>query len=275
MIFYIKEKTIICSQYELPAKKVNIRVYKSSKNGTILGKKLVLILEVYPVKKTFITIFLCICSSLNAASDTCSKAATLVTALSRGNISYVQTEIKSLDNPDLANKDGISLLIMASYKGLDAAIPVITTLLKKRANVDARTTNNTAFNFGPLLSNKSNGSTALMLAAWSGNDAIVNLLLRAKAQVDMLDSLGQTALTYAILGHPLWPNCPMTKSRIDTINLLLNNGANPNMQDSNGLTPLYYYQQIADLKRIGSSNSYMHDKDALMHDEIYNRMVKS
>lgn len=229
------------------------------------------------MKKAFITVFLCLCSFLNA-NEKCAKATTLLASLKRGgskDLMNIQTEIKSLDNPDLVNSDGVSLLMMAAYKGQDsdAIIPIITTLIKKKADVNAETGNNAIFNFGQLLSNKSKKSTPLMFAAWSGNAAIVELLLKARAHVDNQDSLGQTALTYAILGHPFWPQCPMNKSRIDIIKLLLTYGANPNIQDSNGLTPLYYYQQIADLKSIGN-NSYMHDKDVLAHDEIYNRMAQ-
>lgn len=225
------------------------------------------------MKKALIFSFLLTCSSLNILASNCPTAApTLLAALGKGNFSYVQTEIISMENPNITNKDGVTLLMMAAYKGSDSIIPIIKTLLNKKANVNAQTLNNAMFDFGKLLSNKSKGTTALMLAAWSGNYNIVKLLIDAGAHINSQDSLGQTALTYAILGHPLWPRCPLTQSRANIIKLLLAQGANPNLQDSNGLTPLYYYQQIADLKPLGNNSGYEHDKDTLAHDELYNSM---
>lgn len=224
------------------------------------------------MKKTIISLVWLTCSYLSSFAGTpCSQGPTLLAALSKGKISYVQTEITSLENPNITNKDGISLLMMAAYKGSDPIIPIIRTLLGKKADVNARTLKNTAFNFGTLLSNAGKETTPLMLAAWSGNVAIVELLVKAYAEIDSQDSLGQTALTYAILGHPLWPNCPLSSARRAIIKLLLEHGLNPNIQDSNGLTPLYYYQHVADLKPIGNNN-YIHEKEVLAHDEIYNAM---
>ena len=78
------------------------------------------------------------------------------------------------------------------------------------------------------------GTTALMLAAGEGNLEAVNLLLKAKADVNRCDEDGSTALMYA-LNNP------------NIVEVLLKAGADINIKDEDGCTAL-------DLARNGGNN---------------------
>jgi ankyrin repeat protein len=66
------------------------------------------------------------------------------------------------------------------------------------------------------------GRTALMFAAFNGHSGIVQKLLEAGAVVDRRDLMGRTALLYAATG-------PFA----ETVSILLGEGADPNVVDSN------------------------------------------
>jgi len=73
------------------------------------------------------------------------------------------------------------------------------------------------------------GQTALIHAILNLNPEAVNALLTAGAAVNVVDNQGGTALTYA-----------SQKGHIEAVNALLTVGANMNVVDSEGQTPLLY-----------------------------------
>src|SRR5262245_20998922 len=76
--------------------------------------------------------------------------ACLITALKNGEIAKVERALLSVQNPDIHNNDGVTLLMMASYMGRNS---IIQLLLAKNANVNLATFLNKSFYFGNLLSN--------------------------------------------------------------------------------------------------------------------------
>ena len=74
--------------------------------------------------------------------------------------------------------------------------------------------------------------TALIAAAHLGHAEIVRMLIAAKAPLDHVNNLGWTALIEAvILGDG-------GRNHIATVEALVKAGANPNITDRNGVTPL-------------------------------------
>ena len=74
------------------------------------------------------------------------------------------------------------------------------------------------------------GHTALMLAGYNGHTKIVIMLIEEDAVVDRRDLMGQTALLYASSGQ--FP---------ETVKVLLDKGAEPDIVDSNEhFTPLMH-----------------------------------
>lgn len=92
--------------------------------------------------------------------------------------------------------------------------------------------------------NKQNsfGSTALMLAAWQGQDKVVELLLGSGADVQLVDNLEDTAFHHAL----------MSSGNERTAKLLVNGGADVNRRDRFGRSPLCLavelgYEGVVDL----------------------------
>lgn len=96
------------------------------------------------------------------------------------------------------------------------------------------------------------GNTPLMLAAISGNLAIVNTLVERGAEVDAKDNVGSTALMKAI--H---------KGHFEIAECLLKHGADSNQKKFNGAVSLHYAVQNRDLDsadlllRHGADPNYM------------------
>ncbi|MCR8632019.1 ankyrin repeat domain-containing protein [Paenibacillus radicis (ex Xue et al. 2023)] len=99
-----------------------------------------------------------------------------------------------------------------------------------------------------------NGTTPLMRAVnpfgydtLQGVYEMTELLIDAKADVNAVDEKGNTSLSYAVEfnQHALASNEEVTK----VIQLLLRKGANKEMKDNNGLTPLDKAKEIVDEKK--------------------------
>jgi len=74
--------------------------------------------------------------------------------------------------------------------------------------------------------------TALIAAAHLGHDEVVKVLIAAGAPLDHVNNLGWTAVIEAIvLGHG-------GKRHVETLRALIAAGANPNLADGRGTTPL-------------------------------------
>ena len=158
--------------------------------------------------------------------------------------------------------------MFAAYYG---HTPIVQFLLAKKANINLASSCNQDFNFGKLLSNRNNGTSALMLAAFAGKLEIVLALLKAGAQVNAQDSDGQTALIYAILADKNWPNQPLSENRQKILALLLDFGADASIADNNGLDARYYYSQVAGLTPT-FGDLYEKDASLLEQDELLTRM---
>jgi len=81
-----------------------------------------------------------------------------------------------------------------------------------------------------------NGSTALSLASGDGHTDMVELLLDHRADPNIPDNHGGTALIWAAADDVVGPR----KEIVEIVKLLLDNGANPNIQDQWGNTALMW-----------------------------------
>lgn len=192
----------------------------------------------------------------------------LFNATRAGNVAAVKKTLLALKNPDICNGNGVTTLMLASYVG---QLAIAQLVLAQNANPNLATLSNKDFNFGPLLSNKNKGATALMLAAYGAKFDIVCALLKSGAALNMQDSDGQTALVYAILGDAQWPHAPLAPLRKKIIQLLLDFGADPHIKDSNGLDAAYYYSCVAGLKP-GFDGMNESDPKLVAQDPLYVRM---
>eukprot|EP00762_Andalucia_godoyi_P005471 ANDGO_08400.mRNA.1 Tankyrase len=77
------------------------------------------------------------------------------------------------------------------------------------------------------------GLTPLHAASQSGNVKIIELLCDAKAEVNIMDSLGYTPLHWAA-----------KKGHLDAVKVLLSRGANPEIQDLMGKTAYYWAREF-------------------------------
>jgi len=81
-----------------------------------------------------------------------------------------------------------------------------------------------------------NGWSPLHYAAQSGNLEMAQILIDSKIQVDMVDHYGNTALGRAVFN---------SKGDGEMIKLLLKNGADPNLSNNAGISPLKLANTIA------------------------------
>lgn len=80
------------------------------------------------------------------------------------------------------------------------------------------------------------GFTPLHFAAQQFQTVAVRTLVEAGAAVDALDSYGNT---------PLWRAVFDSKGRIETVNILLSAGADPDRANSSGVTPRQLAERMA------------------------------
>jgi ankyrin repeat protein len=106
-------------------------------------------------------------------------AEALVESASKGNGDAVKLLLTAGMNPNSANSDGKTALVVATLAGNET---MVDQLLDARADVNAKT---------------KDGQTPLMGAAVNGNTRIVNILLSRGADLNLKDSHGFTALMYA------------------------------------------------------------------------------
>jgi ankyrin repeat protein len=157
--------------------------------------------------------------------------------------------------PDLRSKDGKTAIMLAAGWG-DAA--GVKTLLDAGARVDARTEDGltavmlaaargTAESLKAIVDAGANvnvtnkwGETALLHACRSGDVAKIQTLLNSGATPDLKDNTGQTALTAACAGD----------ATPEAITALLDAKADPNLADSDGVTPLMKAADRGDLEKV-------------------------
>ena len=93
-----------------------------------------------------------------------------------------------------------------------------------------------------------NGSTALMAAAWYGHLHVVQYLYHKEANLNLQDNDGSTALMYAALN-----------GQRDIVRYLVEHGANVNQRDHNGKKAMHYaeakgHSLVAEYLRIYTSD---------------------
>ena len=127
-------------------------------------------------------------------------------AVEKGNVPEVSRLLEKGANPDLANRDGYTpLMIAAKDKNLNMA----QVLIAAGAQLDIR---------------NRYGETAIMLASYHGLTELVRLFYIKDAEIN---HSGWNPLTYAAYG-----------GHLDTLRLLLSGGANINSITDNGSTAL-------------------------------------
>lgn len=90
-----------------------------------------------------------------------------------------------------------------------------------------------------------NGWTPLFIAARDGRSEAAKLLIFRGAKLDTQSNLGATPLLMAIT-----QKYPSEKEQLDLITYMLARGADPNLADRNGQTPLFYATALKNKKII-------------------------
>ena len=171
----------------------------------------------------------------------------LIRAASQADVGAVREAIKDGAQVNAVDEQGNTALLVAAREG---DLETARTLLRAGADVDGRA--------GPL--------TPLGQAALRGHSHMVRLLLRAGAQVDATGLNEHTPLMNAVkLNHPEVVSL-LLKAGANTqvkdrtgaglllvaindnlprvLAVLLNQGLDPNQPDADGLTPLYWANQL-------------------------------
>lgn len=168
---------------------------------------------------------------------------------------------------------------------------MVSFLIKKGAKVNSKNEEGkTALMYGPSKVSKvlinagadvnakdNEGKTALMYSAYNGTKVSVDLLIKNKANVNAKDNDGDTALLYAIrayisegfdLSDPFGDGgafCTIEEyendysaDNLELIKLLINNGANVNIKNKSGQTPLSLSKEFPKLtKLLKDSGAYL------------------
>jgi ankyrin repeat protein len=133
-------------------------------------------------------------------------------------------------NPKETGQDGMSALHFAGYLGADQ---VILLLIEKGA---------------PLNLQDKEGRTALHLSAYAGNVSSVAALMDHQADPEIIESAGEmTALRLAV-----------AQKHSETVQVLLEKGANASPEEKNGYTPLF----IAEHENLGDIVALLEKHDA-------------
>ena len=179
----------------------------------------------------------------------CDKCTPLMIASEKGHINAVNFLIGKGAYTELQNTEGETALhFVVRAKG--DSVGIARRLIENGADVNARTHNN---------------RTPLMLASSNDDINLVRFLLKNGANVNLEDDQGRTALYYAVrdsyhdtcdvvrclissganvnartgcLSSPLMKASEMNS--INIVNFLIENGANINYQNKEGLTALHY-----------------------------------
>ena len=170
------------------------------------------------------------------------KVTLLMHASFNGKVDAVKLLLSIKADPNVTEVDGLTALMLACQNN---DIDVASVLVEAGASLDIQ---------------DNNGMTALMSASDEGNLKIVKLLVEAGANINVQDNKGFTALIIAILqkqylvAHYLIESnanlniavklgktalhAACTVRNAELVDKLLNNGADPNICDSNHCTPL-------------------------------------
>uniref|UniRef100_A0A8C5MX92 Orc1-like AAA ATPase domain-containing protein n=1 Tax=Leptobrachium leishanense TaxID=445787 RepID=A0A8C5MX92_9ANUR len=158
-----------------------------------------------------------------------------------GYTDVVEVLLASGAQPDACGPDGRTALRAAAWGGHDGAVKA---LLEAGAQIDRA---------------DEDGRTPLIAASYMGHRYVTELLLAAGADVNRCDAEGRSALAVASLCVPTGNEYPMLVSQ------LLEHGADPELEDKDGVTPLlvaaYEGQaEIAELLLEAGANPDREDK---------------
>ncbi|CAH8484520.1 unnamed protein product [Heterobilharzia americana] len=171
----------------------------------------------------------------------------LISAIRLGEYDKVKLLLESHANPNTIDQDGWLALRTAAWGGYSSIVELLIyygadvnlsgsdgrTALRAAAWAGHVETVKCLLNAGVDV-NKSDSEkrTALIAAAYMGHINVVEVLLKAGADVNHSDLDGRTALHVAAF-------CVQKSDKhSDIVACLLNHGANPNLPDSEGVTPL-------------------------------------
>jgi ankyrin repeat protein len=138
----------------------------------------------------------------------------------RGDAATVRALLLAKADPHLLDRQNYDAVTIAAVRN---DVETLRTLLTHGAN--------------PGLVTSPYDGTAMIAAAHLGHGAVVRELIRAGAPLDHVNNLGWTALIEAvILGDG-------GRRHADTVRALVEAGANVNLPDRNGVTPLAHARQ--------------------------------
>ena len=177
----------------------------------------------------------------------------LLSAAIRGDAEAVRKLLAAGAKPEEADEHGRTALHIAAHMGFR---DVAWALVKGGANANAKESRNydiltiaavrddfdfvaqaLALGADPKAITSPYNGTALIAAAHLGHYRVVSALIVAKAPLDHVNNIGMTALIEAIVLGDGGAN------HIATVKLLLDAGANPNIKDRSGATPLQLARQ--------------------------------
>lgn len=202
------------------------------------------------------------------SSDEISRYTGLFDAAARGDAAQIKKMLEKGEKPDLRDSYGRTPLHVAAYRSHQEAMKV---LVAAGANPNALEndrydivtiasvandvpTLKVALSLGGSAKNITSryDGTALIAAAHLGHAEVVRTLIHAGAPLDHINNLGWTALIESIVLGDGGPR------HTETLKVLVNGGANVNLADRNGQTPLSlarsrdYKEMVLILQRAGA-----------------------
>jgi hypothetical protein len=202
------------------------------------------------------------------SSDEISQYKGLFDAAARGDTAQIKTLLANGEKPDITDSRGRTPLHVAAFRKHHEAMRL---LVAAGANPNALEndrydivtiasvandvpTLKVALALGGSAKNITSrwDGTALIAAAHLGNEEVVRTLIQSGAPLDHINNLGWTALIESIVLGDGGPR------HTDTLRVLVEAGANVNLADKNGQTPLSlarsrgYKEMVAILQRAGA-----------------------
>ena len=186
-------------------------------------------------------------SALSQSPAVNDKDRALIAAASRGDAAAVERLLREGASVHAADGDGVTALIAAAYKN---RLEVARLLISAGADVNRQDQTrqsayliSTSDGYAELLrltlangadvhSTDSYNGTGLIRAADRGHAEVIRELLKTPIRIDHVNRLGWTALLEAIILGDGGPR------HTETVRLLVTAGANVNLADRGGVTPL-------------------------------------
>jgi ankyrin repeat protein len=187
-------------------------------------------------------------AQVSPSSEEVSKHTGIMAAAARGDAKRIEALIAKGEKPDVRDGYGRTPLHVAAYGGHHEAMRVLV-----RAGADPNALENDRYDIVTIAAVANDISTlkaalalggsaknitsrydgtALIAAAHLGHAEVVRILIRAGAPLDHINNLGWTALIESIVLGDGGPR------HTDTLKALVEAGANVNLPDRHGQTPL-------------------------------------